>query len=445
MRNRFCRCVLFIFLALTVSVSHGKGQYGSIQGFSNKEELLLPVAYAAFASDSSGMIRLELYYQIYNSVLQFQRVEEIIEADYEMSIIVRDEKGNRVGASTQDKKVKVASEQQAKSWSDFRIKQVNFDLPPGTYKVEFTLKDKNYKTIIDRELKVKLHDYANRLPTLSDIELVQDGGPRQKGSESFIKGNLTVVPSVTAEFGGDENTRLMFYLEIYRGSDSKEAVRMETVLRSKAGGMVYRDSSTILLSLPTVCQIREITISDFLPGDYELLVVLRGRRDKKLDARSKELRISWSTEAVLEHDYKTAVEQLAYIGSRADIKKLKNLKNREERKEAFHDFWLKRDPTPGTPQNELKIEFYRRVTIANEKFTIMMREGWRTDRGRIYIQFGEPDQIDDYPVAANRRPYQEWHYFRRGRYRMFTFVDEYDDGDYRLQFPYDGLHQQSEY
>ena len=75
----------------------------------------------------------------------------------------------------------------------------------------------------------------------------------------------------------------------------------------------------------------------------------------------------------------------------------------------------------------------------------MGREGWRSDRGRIYIQYGEPDQIDDYPVAAGGRPYQLWHYYSHGAYRKFTFVDEYEDGDYRLQFPYDGLNQRPDF
>ena len=75
----------------------------------------------------------------------------------------------------------------------------------------------------------------------------------------------------------------------------------------------------------------------------------------------------------------------------------------------------------------------------------MGRDGWRSDRGKIYIQYGEPDQIDDYPVAINGKPFQEWHYYRHGSYRKFVFVDEYEDGDYRLQYPYDGLYQRPDF
>jgi hypothetical protein len=75
----------------------------------------------------------------------------------------------------------------------------------------------------------------------------------------------------------------------------------------------------------------------------------------------------------------------------------------------------------------------------------MTREGWQTDRGRIYISYGEPDEIDDYPYSLSSVPYQEWHYYRDGRYRKFTFVDVNLDGEYRLQYPYDGLDQRPDF
>ncbi|MFQ6009053.1 MAG: GWxTD domain-containing protein, partial [Candidatus Zixiibacteriota bacterium] len=377
----------------------------------------------------------------------FQKVGSVFEADYEMSVVVLDNNENKVAAVKHKKTVTAASEYQTKSWSDFRVRQVNFDLPPGKYRVDFTLSDEDTEAILSRQLKLKLKDYIKRWPTLSDIELVQATQPRQKstigtkGAESFAKGDYTVIPSVTGDFGGDKGSPLVYYLEIYRGTSLTESVGLETVLRSKIKGMVYRDTSTILLSTPTVRQVRQITLTDFLAGDYELEVVLRGRRNKKLDAVRKDLRINWSTETLLKHNYKTAIDQLRYIATRSEIEKLKGIESFEERLKAFQDFWAQHDPTPETPQNELKLEFYRRVRIANKRFAVMRREGWRTDRGRIFIQYGEPDQIDDYPVAAYRRPYQVWHYYRHGPYRKFTFVDEFEDGDYKLQYPDDGLYQ----
>ncbi|PWB72045.1 hypothetical protein C3F09_07210 [candidate division GN15 bacterium] len=164
-----------------------------------------------------------------------------------------------------------------------------------------------------------------------------------------------------------------------------------------------------------------------------------GPRNRLLDERTESFSLQWTQEALLRHDYKTALAQLRYIDSTGEVKKMQKLQTYDERLAAFNAFWAQHDPTPGTKENEAKREFYRRVAYANRKFAHMRQPGWRTDRGRIYIIYGEPDQIDDVPMAANYLPYQVWHYYHEGPYRQFTFVDENEDGDYRLQYPYDGL------
>jgi GWxTD domain-containing protein len=144
--------------------------------------------------------------------------------------------------------------------------------------------------------------------------------------------------------------------------------------------------------------------------------------------------------AFLRHDFETVLAQLAYVAETEEIDSLQKIEDTAERIKAFNAFWRKRDPTPGTADNEHKTEFYRRIQFADERFSFMRRNGWRADRGRIYIMFGEPDQLDDYPYTPDTHPYQEWHYYREGRYRKFVFVDENEDGEYRLVYPYDGLY-----
>jgi len=73
-------------------------------------------------------------------------------------------------------------------------------------------------------------------------------------------------------------------------------------------------------------------------------------------------------------------------------------------------FWEQRDPTPGTPQNEFRDEHYRRVAYANERFR-SADPGWRTDRGRTYITWGPPDQIESHPSGdASSGPFEIWRY-----------------------------------
>jgi GWxTD domain-containing protein len=85
----------------------------------------------------------------------------------------------------------------------------------------------------------------------------------------------------------------------------------------------------------------------------------------------------------------------------------------DERAEFIKQFWLRRDPTPGTAENEFKDEHYRRIAYANLHFpTVSGKAGWKTDLGRIYIRFGPPDEIDDHSSGDTRAavPYIDWTY-----------------------------------
>jgi GWxTD domain-containing protein len=238
---------------------------------------------------------------------------------------------------------------------------------------------------------------------------------------------------------------MMFYAELYGGPDSAQQVVLETVLRHHSRGPVYRDTLHIALDESIKRQLREISIADMVPGDYELTVTVYGRRMKKIHGVTGPFSIMWSQEALLKLDWKTAISQLGYIAPSSELDQIKKAKTYDERQTAFDAFWEKHDPSVGTPENEFKREFYRRVNIADRQFSGMRREGWRTDRGRIFIVNGEPDQIDDEPYAPNYPPYQVWHYYREGRYLRFVFVDKNEDGDYRLQFPFDGLNQRPDF
>jgi GWxTD domain-containing protein len=100
-------------------------------------------------------------------------------------------------------------------------------------------------------------------------------------------------------------------------------------------------------------------------------------------------------------------EDVRYIMTAEEMTAFKQLSNDEERDQFIEQFWLRRDPTPDTEENEYKEEHYRRIAYANEHFASGV-PGWRTDRGRIYIVYGPPDQIDAHPSGGTyTRPIEE--------------------------------------
>jgi GWxTD domain-containing protein len=131
------------------------------------------------------------------------------------------------------------------------------------------------------------------------------------------------------------------------------------------------------------------------------------------------------------NDLGLAIRQVKYIATVEENRRLRNA-SMGDRARLFREFWKKRDPDPATEVNELMQEYYYRIEYTNEQFTTH-RDGWETDRGRIYVLYGEPTQIERHPFESGTYPYEIWYYHNINR--RFVFVDQTGFGDYTLSGP----------
>jgi len=141
-------------------------------------------------------------------------------------------------------------------------------------------------------------------------------------------------------------------------------------------------------------------------------------------------------------------EEAVYIISDAERQAFQRLTTDEERSMFIEQFWLRRDPTPATVENEYREEHYRRIGYANESFSNNRVPGWKTDRGMIYIKYGPPDERDEHRTGGvYQRPVEEGggqtttFPFERWRYRYIEgvgkdvnieFVDTTMTGEYHM-------------
>ena len=108
-------------------------------------------------------------------------------------------------------------------------------------------------------------------------------------------------------------------------------------------------------------------------------------------------------------------EDVVYIIEPAERQRFLSLRADAEYEQFIAQFWLRRDPTPGTMENEAKEEHYRRIFYTNERFGEAGKSGWRTDRGRIYIQLGPSDEKEVY-----RNNSEKWRYIKLDRIIEFS-------------------------
>lgn len=130
-------------------------------------------------------------------------------------------------------------------------------------------------------------------------------------------------------------------------------------------------------------------------------------------------------------------QDAAYIITDAERAAYLKLSTDDERKQFIDQFWERRNPVPGAAVNDFKVEHYRRIGFGNKRFTTTSgAPGWQTDRGRTYILYGPPDELEMHPKGPSYQFATEVWLYRHiegiGDHVYITFADRSGDGDYRL-------------
>ncbi len=170
----------------------------------------------------------------------------------------------------------------------------------------------------------------------------------------------------------------------------------------------------------------------------------KSKNDQRQDPSEKQRNVK----PELKKAYKDWLEKdVVYIITEEERKAFKKLETDDERERFIEEFWRRRDPDPDTDENEYREEYYERIAYANEHYASGI-PGWKTDRGRIYITWGKPDEVETHPSggAYNRESYEgggstTTYPFERWFYRYLPgvgsgveieFVDPTGSGEYRI-------------
>lgn len=138
-------------------------------------------------------------------------------------------------------------------------------------------------------------------------------------------------------------------------------------------------------------------------------------------------------------------EDVAYIITGEEKSNFLKLTTNQDRDRFIVNFWEQRNPDPGSGSNPFREEHYRRLAYVNQHFASDV-PGWKTDRGRIYILYGPPDERETHPVSSGtkippeapesaRYPTDMWRYHRIAgvsRDLIFVFIDRCRCGNYIL-------------
>jgi len=380
----------------------------------------------AFKSDSSGKGRLDVYIQVPYSGISFVKEEEQYVGSIEISATAITQEKQEIWQISRIVELRLEDFAKTTSHRLSSIKRFSTDLLPGKYELIIQVKDNESKKTATFRKSVMIKDFSTDTLALSDLMLVH-----RMDVDSMQK---KIVPNLTGILLKEADDFYLFF-EIYSKPQIDSVQLLCTFFNKKKEAVEKRVKSEALTG-----NLKQITWKIDTPplasDQYVFLIEATGysKTDPAVNVHTSSSRpclVRMKDLPLVVTDIDKATDQLQYFANGSEIKYIKEGATQEERQRRFLEFWAKRDPDPKTPRNELMEEYYLRIAYANKNFS-QYTEGWRTDRGMIFIRFGMPQSIDRHPFSTNNKPYEIWYYYDQNR--KFIFIDETGFGDYRLQY-----------
>jgi len=433
----------------------------------NAQKLRISYDYASFVYDSTSSY-VELYYSFDRNSLRLSSLNGRQSGGVLINLSLY-----RLPSDSLVKrnliKVPISLQDSSTSFSAHNlVGMMGFVLLPGRYRIRVHAVDINDSTNLDSlNGTMEIPRFSQTLLSSSDVELCamissapQSTDSSQSERSVFYKNTLNVIPNPSGMYGAGLPI-IYYYVEIYNllKTDRQEASPADSfyiidyrVIDSF--GRVHKSSEKIKHKFAnSAVEVGTINASNLKTGTYTFAFSVRDSGSNAFTSTSKrffvynpglgspvsdsgaEARVSvmssefaGMTEAQIDQEFQEA----RYIATNNEISQYNKLTGAEAKRVFIYDFWKKRNTTPVSQVSSYRQTYMERVAYANTHFGVGRNEGWNTDRGRVYILYGPPDEIDRHPNETDSRPYEIWYYNSIEGGVNFVFIDRTGFGDYTL-------------
>ncbi|MCJ7554865.1 MAG: GWxTD domain-containing protein [Ignavibacteriaceae bacterium] len=379
-----------------------------------------------FHSGKEGITRVDVYLQIPYSSIQFIKSPQGFTAKYAVTASVYDTSQTRlIVEKSWNETINVIDFNQTIAKENYNLTMRSFELAPGNYFIRTMIEDRDSRREYTSGNKLTVRDFDS-LISVSDVMFIS-------GSR-VIDGVNQVIPNISRNIIGTEKN-IQIYFEIYSKDSSEQKIPVEyNVLEANRKTIFYKQEDYIVKEGKNhiLSSLDDVNID---LGSYVLNVAIFKSDGDKTISLDKQFFSRWRGLPANIVDIDKAVEQMVYIATPDELSYIEKAESPNEKLKRFLEYWKAKDPSPNNDENEMFAEYYSRVKYTNDNFS-SYREGWKSDRGMVFIILGPPNNIDRHPFEYYSKPYEVWEYYTINR--SFTFIDETGFGDYRLTTPLTG-------
>ena len=318
-----------------------------------------------------------------------------------------------------------------------------FSLTPGIYDLEIVVEDLlGQKQGICRR-KVEVSDFEPVAPglTISDIAFGAEIERTTGEGDRFAHNGYRIIPNLTRSYGVGRT--LKCYFEVYGFvvdpvAEDDSFFLSYSVVDTNGAVVKSYDLKRIHKPGESCAKVDSLDLGDLSNGGYGLLVQVRDRTTRQTARALRRFHVlamvANQGEQELTEEQKELwryYSDIHWIASEKEWKLFKGLDQRGQER-FLRQFWKDRDPSPDTPENERLMEHIRRMKYCDNQFAAQVNQrGTDTDKGRVYVKYGPPDDIQYNTLATSEKSFETWFYEKQGRY-IFVFRDRNGNGVYEL-------------
>jgi GWxTD domain-containing protein len=376
--------------------------------------------FKTFAEDAKNS-RVYIYSKILYDDLTFIKNDTANNylAEFEMVAAVFNDKGLQINSKINKKKIIEEDYEVTNSREETIQIAESFDLPPDEYELKLQINDLVSNKSTNRKIDLDMENFFEEDISISDLLFLEEIALDSIGSL------IDKTPKVSRNFTNKkEDSYLQFDLYC---KNVPSTVSIKYILENEKGKNEFDTTIVKEISSQISSQYFRFNQKILLKNRYHCIVKVES--DGTDAQRSKWISFFWITIPGSADDINLALQQMRYILPGDSLDKYEDADFTEQQK-FFKRYWADRDPNPNSPVNELMREYFSRVNLANREYSSFSTDGWLSDRGRILIKFGYPDDVERHPFELNSRPYEIWRYYTLRK--VFVFVDRTGFGDYRL-------------
>jgi GWxTD domain-containing protein len=335
------------------------------------------------------------------------------------------------------------------------IGTLGFVIPSGIYDCRIIGSDihnpEMNRTITEQ---IKINPFLNGMLNISDIQLASKMVQGSENTSSiFYKNTYEVIPNPNVVFGQSQPA-LFFYAEVYNVQSpaiKSSMLKMTQMLYNSKGKLIKEKSKYLTRNTNTRVEVGSQILTNYPSDTYTLVIALIDSAANTGVSTAKKFFIynpnvaivdtfETSTTSVLSSTFGSMSEEelddlfnkAKYLASKTEIDRWEKLSNIDGKREFMFEFWKQKDEYSASQTNDSYRQYVQRIELCNDRFTSMGKAGWKTDRGRIFLLYGEPSEIERYPNQLETRPYEIWHYNEIEGGVYFVFADITGFSDYML-------------